>query len=62
MSRTQGKRLTSWDRILKDDSLTAAAGDLPAPEVVDREIIGELELALDEFGIIMAAQPSGVAA
>jgi type I restriction enzyme M protein len=36
---------------LKDDSLTDAA-DLPAPDVLAREIIEELESALDEFTAI----------
>jgi len=36
---------------LKDDSLQDAA-DLPAPEVLAREIIGELEAALEEFNSI----------
>ncbi len=36
---------------LKDDSLTDAA-DLPAPEVLTREIIEELEAALEEFNAI----------
>ena len=54
MSRTQGKRLTSWDWMLKDDSLTDAA-DLPAPDVLAREIIGELESALEEFNAIVVS-------
>jgi type I restriction enzyme M protein len=36
---------------LKDDSLMDAA-DLPAPDVLAREIIGELEVALEEFNAI----------
>jgi len=36
---------------LKDDSLTDAA-DLPSPEVLAREIIEELEAALEEFNAI----------
>ena len=39
---------------LKDDSLTDAA-DLPAPDVLAREIIGELESALEEFNAIVVS-------
>ena len=39
---------------LKDDSLMDAA-DLPAPDVLAREIIGELEVALEEFNAIASS-------
>jgi len=39
---------------LKDDSLQDAA-DLPAPDVLAREIIGELASALDEFNAIVVS-------
>ena len=39
---------------LKDDSLQDAA-DLPAPDVLAREIIGELESALEEFNAIVVS-------
>ena len=38
---------------LKDDSLEDAA-DLPAPEVLAREIMEELETAIGEFALIVA--------
>ena len=39
---------------LKDDSLQDAA-DLPAPDILAREIIGELESALEEFNAIVVS-------
>jgi len=39
---------------LKDDSIEDAA-DLPAPEVLAREIMGELEAAIGEFTAIAKA-------
>jgi type I restriction enzyme M protein len=39
---------------LKDDSLMDAA-DLPAPDVLAREIIGELESALEKFNAIVVS-------
>ena len=42
---------------LKDDSIEDAA-DLPAPEVLAREIIGELEVAVGEFAAIAEALDS----
>ena len=42
---------------LKDDSIEDAA-DLPAPEVLAREIMGELEVAVGEFAAIVEALDS----
>lgn len=39
---------------LKDDSLEDAA-DLPAPEVLAREIVEELDVAINEINAIVAA-------
>lgn len=43
---------------LKDDSLEDAA-DLPAPEVLAREIMEELEVAIGEFTLIVEALSAG---
>jgi len=43
---------------LKDDSLEDAA-NLPAPEVIAREIIENLESALTEFSAIVEALEAG---
>ena len=43
---------------LKDDSLEDAA-NLPAPEVIAREIMENLESALTEFSVIVDALEAG---